>query len=221
MSLLIAVQQRAGGHHFAIQTRVPAHLSPEKSAVPVGPIHHGCSAKAPGTGTIHGLVESLANFAICSGLGHNAIVNLRDVLRSFWSRVGTFIHFLLPNLLRVLPSVRRKANSDTRREESVFYIFAVHITDPNYRPEQYADAWVRVSEYIQAAPGARGTRLHRKIGDPATLLAIASWDSKADRDAMEANAPKEIAEIIATQTPHVRIEFIGEFEAPEWEVLPA
>lgn len=102
----------------------------------------------------------------------------------------------------------------------MFYMFAVHITDPDYSAEQYADAWVRTSEYIQRAPGARGTRLHRKIDDPNTLLAIASWDSKAARDAMEADPPEEIAAIIATQSPYVRIEFLGEFESPEWEVLP-
>ena len=65
----------------------------------------------------------------------------------------------------------------------MFYIFAVHIIDPDYSAEHYAEAWVRTSEYIQSAPGARGTRLHRKIGDPNTLLAIASWDSKDARDA--------------------------------------
>ncbi|MEM1141204.1 MAG: antibiotic biosynthesis monooxygenase [Pseudomonadota bacterium] len=102
----------------------------------------------------------------------------------------------------------------------MFYIFAIRITDSEYSAEQYADAWVRASKYIQAAPGARGTRLHRKIGDPSTLLAIASWDSKDARDAMDANAPREIAAIIATQTPHVEIELIGEFDEPAWEVLP-
>ena len=50
-----------------------------------------------------------------------------------------------------------------------------------------AEAWVRASRLIQAAPGARGTRLHRKLDDPRVLLAIASWDSKAHRDAMEAS----------------------------------
>ena len=100
------------------------------------------------------------------------------------------------------------------------FIFAIHIIDPDYQPEQYAHAWVRASAIIQRAPGARGTRLHRKIGDPRTLLAIATWDSKAARDAMEAELPEEVAAIIATQMPHVRIELIGEFEAPEWEVLP-
>ena len=43
------------------------------------------------------------------------------------------------------------------------YIFEVHI-GPGYTPEQYADAWERASRYIQKAPGAQGTRLHRKIG---------------------------------------------------------
>ncbi|MFT7286261.1 MAG: hypothetical protein ACI87W_000365 [Halieaceae bacterium] len=102
----------------------------------------------------------------------------------------------------------------------MFYIFAIHLTDPDYSAEQYAQAWIEASEYIQRAAGARGTRLHRKIGDPRTLLAIASWDAKAARDAMEQDPPGEIAAIIATQLPHVSIELIGEFEAPEWEVLP-
>ena len=100
------------------------------------------------------------------------------------------------------------------------YLFEIRITDPDYTAEQYADAWIRASRYIQQAPGARGTRLHRKIDDPRTLLAIATWDSKAARDAMEASAPAEIAAIIATQTPHVELRVIGEFEAPAWEVLP-
>src|SRR5690606_1405607 len=63
------------------------------------------------------------------------------------------------------------------------YIFEVHIKD-GHTAEEYADAWVRASEIIQRAPGARGTELHRKIGDPRTLIAIASWDSKEQRDAM-------------------------------------
>ena len=100
------------------------------------------------------------------------------------------------------------------------YIFQIRISDPNYTPEQYAEAWMRASRYIQQAPGARGTRLHRKIGEPDTLLAIATWESKAARDAMEREPAEQIAAIIATQTPHVDITLIGEFEAPEWEVLP-
>ena len=53
------------------------------------------------------------------------------------------------------------------------YLFEVHIK-LGHRAEEYADAWVRASEIIQQAPGARGTELHRKIGDPNVLIAIAS-----------------------------------------------
>jgi heme-degrading monooxygenase HmoA len=101
----------------------------------------------------------------------------------------------------------------------MLYIFEVHI-GPGYTPEQYADAWVRASTLIQRAPGALGTRLHRKIGEPDVLLAIASWESKAARDAMEARPSEQVAAIIAQQTPFVEIRLIGEFDAPEWEVLP-
>jgi len=102
----------------------------------------------------------------------------------------------------------------------MLYIFEIEITDPAYTPEQYADAWQRASRYIQAAPGARGTRLHRRIGDSRRLLAIATWDSKADRDAMERDPPQVVRDIIRSQAPYVSITLVGEFEAPEWEVLP-
>ena len=99
------------------------------------------------------------------------------------------------------------------------FIFEVHIK-PGYTAEQYADAWLRASEIIQRSPGARGTRLHRKIGDPNVLLAIATWESKAVRDQMEAAQPEEVQAIIASQADFVDIHLVGEFEAPEWEALP-
>lgn len=99
------------------------------------------------------------------------------------------------------------------------FIFEVCVK-PGYTVEQYAEGWQRASEYIQRAPGARGTRLHRKIGDSRSALAIATWDSKASRDAMEVNPPAEIRAIIDKQMPFVDINFIGEFESPEWVVLP-
>jgi hypothetical protein len=70
------------------------------------------------------------------------------------------------------------------------FIFEVRIK-PAHTPEQYAATWVRVSQILQQAPGARGTRLHRKIGDPNRLLAIASWESKSARDAMEVAAMRQ------------------------------
>ena len=99
------------------------------------------------------------------------------------------------------------------------FIFEVHVR-PGYSAEQYAEAWVRASRLIQQASGARGTRLHRKIGDPTKLLAIATWSSKEARDTMEADLDNEVRAIIAEQAQFVDIRVIGEFEAPEWVVEP-
>lgn len=99
------------------------------------------------------------------------------------------------------------------------FIFEVRIK-AGHTAEEYADAWVRASEIIQQAPGARGTELHRKIGDPDTLIAIASWDSKEARDAMESKHNPDVAEIIRSAAPFVEITPLGEFEDPEWVVMP-
>lgn len=101
----------------------------------------------------------------------------------------------------------------------MIFVFEVEI-GPGYSAEAYADAWVRASEIIQSAPGARGTRLHRKIGDDRRLLAIASWDSKAQRDAMEETPSDEVQRIIGEQAEFVEVRVIGEFEDPEWIVAP-
>lgn len=99
------------------------------------------------------------------------------------------------------------------------FIFEVHIK-PGHSAEQYADAWVRASEIIQRAPGARGTQLHRKIDDPNILLAIASWDSKASRDAMEKRRDPAVAAILSEAAQHCDIRIIGEFDEPQWVVDP-
>jgi len=101
----------------------------------------------------------------------------------------------------------------------MIFVFEVHV-HPGYTAEAYADAWVRASEIIQQAPGARGTRLHRKIGAPTRLLAIASWDSKPARDAMETNPSDEVQRIIARQAEFVDVKVIGEFDDPGWVVEP-
>jgi len=102
----------------------------------------------------------------------------------------------------------------------VIFVFEVHV-HPGHSAEAYAAAWVRASEIIQQAPGARGTRLHRKIGDDHSLLAIAGWDSKAARDAMEASPSAEVQRIIAEQAEFVDVRVIGEFEERDWIVNPA
>jgi hypothetical protein len=99
------------------------------------------------------------------------------------------------------------------------FIFEVKIK-PGYTAERYANAWVRASEIIQQACGAQGTRLHRKIGDPNTLLAIATWESKTARDAMESSQSANVREIIEAEAEFVEVHVIGEFDAPEWVVEP-
>jgi 5-methylthioribose kinase len=99
------------------------------------------------------------------------------------------------------------------------FIFEVHLHD-GYTAEQYADAWIRASEIIQQAPGAAGTRLHRKIGEPGVLLAIATWQSKQARDAMEARPIEQVQKIISEQSKYCDIRVIGEFTDAEWQVDP-
>jgi heme-degrading monooxygenase HmoA len=101
----------------------------------------------------------------------------------------------------------------------MIFVFEVQVR-PGHTAEAYAEAWVRASEIIQRAPGARGTRLHRRIGDDHSLLAIASWDSKAQRDAMETNPSAEVQRIIAEQAEFVDVRVIGEFDDPDWIVNP-
>ena len=86
--------------------------------------------------------------------------------------------------------------------------------------EEYADAWVEASRIIQRTPGARGTYLHRKIGEPDTVLAIAHWDSKAARDAKDDRRDATVREILDRHARTCEITVIGEFEEPEWQVEP-
>lgn len=101
----------------------------------------------------------------------------------------------------------------------MIFLFEVHIR-PGHTAEQYADAWVRVSEILQRAPGARGTRLHRRLGDPDVLLAIARWDSKASRDAMESGRDPRVDALLREAAEHAEIRVIGEFDEPDWIVDP-
>ncbi|MGB5098059.1 MAG: antibiotic biosynthesis monooxygenase [Porticoccaceae bacterium] len=99
------------------------------------------------------------------------------------------------------------------------FIFEVRVK-PGYSVEEYAAAWVQASEIIQRTPGARGTYLHRRIGDPDCLLAIAHWDSKAARDAKDDRRDEIVRAILEKHAQTCEIRVIGEFEDPEWQVLP-
>ena len=59
MSLHIAMEQRAGGDHLGIDPRVARERAPKAPAVPVGPVHAGRRAEAPGA------VEVAVRVQIC------------------------------------------------------------------------------------------------------------------------------------------------------------
>jgi heme-degrading monooxygenase HmoA len=103
----------------------------------------------------------------------------------------------------------------------VKFIFEVKLK-PGRTAQDYANAWVKASEIIQRAPGARGTQLHRKIGDPTTLMAIASWESKAARDSRDDFLKPDAATraILEAHVDIVDFKLIGEYEDPDWVVNP-
>ena len=43
----VAMQQRAGGHHLAVQMRALREQAVEEAAVPIGPVHHRRYAETP------------------------------------------------------------------------------------------------------------------------------------------------------------------------------
>lgn len=97
------------------------------------------------------------------------------------------------------------------------YLFTVTMK-AGYRAEEYAEAWVEVSRIIQQTAGAQGTYLHRDLNDPGRLLAIAHWTSKAARDRIPDN--ETVSAILRATKPKCDVQFIGEFDEPEWQVLP-
>ncbi|MCG8392109.1 MAG: antibiotic biosynthesis monooxygenase [Pseudomonadales bacterium] len=99
------------------------------------------------------------------------------------------------------------------------FIFEVTMK-PGFTVEEYARGWVEASEIIQQSPGALGTYLHRKIGEPDKVLAIAHWESKAHRDAKDDSRSEKVKAILAKHAKVVDVTVIGEYEEPEWQVLP-
>ena len=91
------------------------------------------------------------------------------------------------------------------------FIFEVRVK-PGFTVEEYAQGWVEASEIIQQTPGARGTYLHRKIGEPDKVLAIAHWDSKAHRDAKDDSRSEKVKAILAKHAKVCEVTVIGEFD---------
>jgi hypothetical protein len=94
------------------------------------------------------------------------------------------------------------------------------LADATWRDRLRFMVWVRASKIIQRTPGARGTYLHRKIGDPTTLLAIATQESKAHRDAKDDRRDETVRAILDMHAKNCDSTVIGEFDEPQWSVLP-
>lgn len=60
------------------------------------------------------------------------------------------------------------------------FVFQVRLRPGEEKP--FVEAWQNSSLAIQHMPGARGTRLHRKLGEERVYVAIAEWESKEARD---------------------------------------
>lgn len=101
------------------------------------------------------------------------------------------------------------------------FIFQIQIKQ-GHTLDEYVEAWRRASVVFQRMPGARGTRLHRKIGDSRSLLAIAEWDSKEARDqAMNHLRQDQATSVVLDE--HLKFgdfSLVGEFDEPEWSVFP-
>ena len=94
------------------------------------------------------------------------------------------------------------------------FIFKIKIKE-GHSEQEYIDAWKKGSAIIQASEGAQGTALYRKIGEPGTLIAIATWESKEARD----TAMKKLKEVEPTiraildkHTEYGNRENLGNFE---------
>ena len=99
------------------------------------------------------------------------------------------------------------------------FIFEVRVK-PGFSVDEYAKGWVEASEIIQQSAGAKGTYLHRIIGHSDTVLAIAHWESKAHRDAKDDSRSAKVKAILEKHAKVVEVSVIGEYDEPQWQVLP-
>ncbi|MBI4414935.1 MAG: antibiotic biosynthesis monooxygenase [Candidatus Kerfeldbacteria bacterium] len=62
------------------------------------------------------------------------------------------------------------------------FLFTIKLK-PGATEQQYVDAWKKGSAIIQQSEGAQGTVLYRSLDGLGRFIAIATWESKAARDA--------------------------------------
>jgi hypothetical protein len=101
----------------------------------------------------------------------------------------------------------------------VHYIFEVTVKD-GYSVEAYAEGWIAASRFIQKAPVLAARAYIGKLTIQQRFLLLQHGILRPVEMLMEINPPEEIEAIINAQLPFVDIRFLGEFEAPDWVVLP-
>ncbi|HLC70882.1 MAG TPA: antibiotic biosynthesis monooxygenase [Candidatus Nanoarchaeia archaeon] len=94
------------------------------------------------------------------------------------------------------------------------FIFEIKLKK-GHAQKQYIDAWKKGSAIIQKSGGAQGTTLYQNRDDPTSLLAIATWKSKKERDAALKrlhSARLKIQEVIISHRKYGEIDILGNFE---------
>ena len=94
------------------------------------------------------------------------------------------------------------------------FIFEVKVKK-GHTKKQYIDAWKEGSTLIQNSKGAQGTILYQNTSNPNSLLAIATWKSKKERDAAMKKlhqADSITREIITEHRKYGDTTIIGNFE---------
>lgn len=90
--------------------------------------------------------------------------------------------------------------------------------NPKFTEQEFIDFWRETSAILQNYKGAAGTVMHKVEGEHRTYMAIASWRTKADRDAMQADTEKGESELaqhwqkFPKNSQWGKTEFIGRIE---------
>ncbi|MEK7603187.1 MAG: hypothetical protein AAB459_03015 [Patescibacteria group bacterium] len=97
------------------------------------------------------------------------------------------------------------------------FIWKIQI-DRKFTEQEFINFWRETSTILQKYKGAAGTIIHKVEGEERTYMAIASWQTKADRDAMQADTDSGDSELAKRWQKYPKnsewgkTEFIGRIE---------
>lgn len=93
-----------------------------------------------------------------------------------------------------IAAVLPKQSTAHSEEPQMPYRYLWKMTVDPSQQDKFIENWRKQSEILQEYPGARGTRLTKVLDEPNTFLAIAEWESKAARDAMDKDTDEGTSE---------------------------